>query len=153
MKPWGILGGWQLGNLKCWRCFSFWWPFCVSRTILRAQIVSGFQVNVRLFSFQCPKKACLGRLSFTLAVRNAEMEEYWLFWHACCLASKIMGTHVSLGTPFCRQLNPSCCQELCLLVCVGSVGWFFWSALSSVFLATFQHVTPFVSLVLKFCPF
>lgn len=144
-KPWDVLWGWHLRNLQCWRCFSFCWPFCVARTMLLAQIVFGFQVNLRPFCFQCPKKACLGRVSFTLASRNAEMEQYWLFWHACCLASKTTGTHVSLGSPFCRQLNPSCCQEVCLLVCVGCVGCFFWSALFSVFLATFQHVAPFSS--------
>lgn len=46
------------------------------------------------------------------------MEEYWLFWLDCCLASKTREAHVSLGSPFCRQLNPSCCQEVCLFVWV-----------------------------------
>lgn len=46
------------------------------------------------------------------------MEEYWLFWHDCCLASETREAHVSLGSPFCRQLNPSCCQEVCLFVWV-----------------------------------
>lgn len=74
------------------------------------------------------------------------MEEYWLFWRACCLASETMATHVSLGSPFCRQLNPSCCQEVCLLVCVGCGGCFFLvCTFFSVSLAAFQHVTPFAS--------
>lgn len=40
------------------------------------------------------------------------------FWHDCCLASKAREAHVSLGSPFCRQLNPLCCQEVCLFVWV-----------------------------------
>lgn len=80
------------------------------------------------------------------------MEDYWLFWHACCLASETTGAHVSLGSPFCRQLNPSCWQEACLLICLGVRG-FFGLCFFSVFLATFQHVTHFVFLRVKILSF
>lgn len=119
MKAWDILGGWQLGNFKCWSCCSCCWPCCVAGAILQAQTESGFQVNPTLFFFpSAQKEFSLGTVSFALAIRNAGMEEYWLFWHDCCLASETREAHVSLGSPFCRQLNPSCCQEVCLFVWV-----------------------------------
>lgn len=56
MKPWDILGGWQLGNFKCWSYCSCCWPFCIAGAILQTQL-SGFQVNQGLFLFsQCPKR-------------------------------------------------------------------------------------------------
>lgn len=71
-----------------------------------------------IFFPSAQKEISLGTFSFLLALRNAGMEEYGLFWHDCCLASKTREAHVSLGSPFCRQLNPSCCQEVCLFVWV-----------------------------------
>lgn len=131
-RPWG-LATWKFQMLKFLLLF---WPFCVAGAILQAQIWFPGKLKT-LFSPSAQKEFSLGTVSFTLAVRNAGMEEYGLFWHDCCLASKAREAHVSLGSPFCRQLNPLCCQEVCLC------GLCFWSALFSVPSATFQHVTPF----------
>lgn len=97
------------------------WPFCVAAALLQAQVVSGFQVKTKTVYFFFPsaqKEFNLGTVSFTLAVRNAGMEENGFFWHDCCLASKAREAHVSSGSPFCRQLSPLCCQEMCLFVWV-----------------------------------
>lgn len=114
MKPWGILGA---DNLE------------ISSAEVTAPVLAflccwsntagpGKPKTVYFFFPSAQREFNLGTISFTLAVRNAGMEENGLFWHDCCLASKAREAHVSSGSPFCRQLSPLCCQEMCLFVWV-----------------------------------
>lgn len=148
VEPQGVC--WHCDFLKSLTLLKSPLQFFVTGIILLTQILFGFWIKLRPFSFQCPKKACLGRGSFYSSYQECRNGGVLAF--LACLLSSMWEAMFPQGSPFCRQLDPSCWQEACLLVCVGCLAFLVCDF--SVFLVTFQCVTYFLlSLVLKFCPF